>query len=67
MPVDLYYLLMSFPCRASMLTAKAVNLEVNLKKLDIFSGEQMKPEFLALNPQHCVPTLVDGDLTLWER
>lgn len=57
----------SAPCRGSMLTAKALGIELNLKKLDIFSGEHMKPEFVAINPQHCIPTLVDGDLKLWER
>ncbi|KAG0713704.1 Glutathione S-transferase 1, isoform C [Chionoecetes opilio] len=66
MPVDLYYLEISPPCRAVILTAKAVGLELNLKELDIFKGAQMKPEFLALNPQHCIPTLVDGDFVVWE-
>lgn len=66
MPIDLYYLLISPPCRAVMLTAEAVGVKLNLKELDIFKGEQMKPEFLALNPQHCIPTLVDGDFVIWE-
>nr|XP_053657452.1 glutathione S-transferase 1-like [Cherax quadricarinatus] len=66
MPVDLYYVLSSGPCRASMLTAKAVGLELNLKRLDLSAKEQLKPEFLAINPHHTVPTLVDGDFVLWE-
>lgn len=67
MAIDLYYLLMSPPCRAVMLTAKAVGVELNLKETNIFKGEQMKPEFVALNPQHCIPTMVDGDFVIWER
>lgn len=34
--------------------------------LDLAAGEQHRPEFLALNPNHRVPVLVDGDLSLWE-
>ncbi len=29
-------------------------------------GDQMKPEFLSLNPFHHIPVLVDGDLTVIE-
>lgn len=67
MPLDFYWMPLSAPCRADRLTAKAVGVELNLKELNLMTGEQMKPEFVALNPQHCVPTLVDGDFVLWER
>ena len=26
----------------------------------------MAPEFIAVNPAHCVPTMRDGELTIWE-
>lgn len=34
--------------------------------LDTPSGENQKPEYLALNPMGKVPALIDGDLQLWE-
>jgi len=66
MGVDYHYMMLSGPCRGPMLTAKAVGLELNLKSINLLAGEQMKPEFVAINPTHVVPTIVDGDLTLWE-
>ena len=65
--MDFYYIEPSVPCRAVMLVAKAVGISLNKKVVNIFNKEQMKPDFIAINPQHCLPTLVDGDLTLWER
>ena len=52
MPIDLYYTLGSAPCRSVMMTAKMVGVELNLKEVNLMAGEQMKPEFLAINPQH---------------
>ncbi|XP_011553120.3 glutathione S-transferase 1-1 [Plutella xylostella] len=63
---DLYYVPGSAPCRAVLLTAKALNLNLNLKLVDLHHGEQMKPEYLKLNPQHTVPTLVDDGLAIAE-
>lgn len=46
MTIDFYYLPGSAPCRAVLMTAKAVGVELNLKLVDLMSGEQMKPEFI---------------------
>jgi len=64
--MDFYYMPISAPCRGAMLTAEACGIKLNMKIIDLFKGEQMTPEFLAINPQHTVPTLVDGDFILWE-
>lgn len=59
----------STPCRAVMMTAKCIGIDLNLKYVDLEHNEQMKPEFLKINPQHTLPTLVDhnnNDLALWE-
>ncbi|XP_069700043.1 glutathione S-transferase 1-1-like [Periplaneta americana] len=66
MPVDLYYMPLSAPCRSVMMAASALGVELNLKFLDLFKGEHMKPDFLKLTPQHCVPTIVDKDLVMCE-
>ncbi|KNC25052.1 hypothetical protein FF38_11870 [Lucilia cuprina] len=64
--MDFYYLPLSAPCRSILMTAKALGIELNKKYLDLFAGEHLKPEFLKINPQHTIPTLVDGDFALWE-
>ncbi|KAL3277757.1 hypothetical protein HHI36_013097 [Cryptolaemus montrouzieri] len=66
MTIDFYYTPGSAPCRAVLLAAKAVGVELNLKQIDLMKGEHLKPEYLKINPQHTVPTLVDNDLSLAE-
>jgi len=36
------------------------------KVLSFSAGDTLKPEFIALNPRHEVPTIVDGDFVLYE-
>lgn len=66
MPIDLYYMDASAPCRSVMMTAKVLGVELNLKFLNLMSGEHMKPEFLKINPQHNVPTIDDNGFYLNE-
>nr|UQQ66573.1 glutathione S-transferase delta 1 [Conogethes punctiferalis] len=66
MGLDLYYVPGSPPCRAVLLTARALNLNLNLKLMDLHHGEHMKPEYLKINPQHTVPALVDDGTAIWE-
>ena len=69
MGIEFYYMFSSPPSRAVMLLAKQIGIELQLKPLDLLKGEQLTPEFLAINPQHTVPTIVDRDnnnFTLWE-
>jgi len=41
-------------------------LPYELKVLSFSAGDTKKPEFLALNPRHQVPVLVDSDFSLYE-
>uniref|UniRef100_A0A1I8PIY9 Uncharacterized protein n=1 Tax=Stomoxys calcitrans TaxID=35570 RepID=A0A1I8PIY9_STOCA len=64
--MDLYVNLTSPPSHAVVMTAKALGIELNIKVLDLYAGEHMTPEYLKYNPQHTIPTLVDGDFSIWE-
>jgi glutathione S-transferase len=52
--------------RRVRLTAAVLGLELEEKLLDFAKGEHKNPEYLALNPNGAVPTLVDGDFVLTE-
>ncbi len=52
--------------RRVRLTAAVLGLQLEEKKLDFTKGEHKNPEYLALNPNGAVPTLVDGDFVLTE-
>ncbi|XP_054725701.1 glutathione S-transferase 1-1-like [Anastrepha obliqua] len=64
--MDFYYLPGSAPCRSVLLTAKSLGIELNKKLLHLRNGEHLTPEFLKINPQHTIPTLVDNGFALWE-
>lgn len=46
--------------------AKEIGLEYDGVSIDLRKGEQNSPEYLKLNPNGKVPSLVDGDFVLWE-
>jgi glutathione S-transferase len=64
--MELYINPMSPNVRRVRLTAAVLGLQFEEKKLDFAKGEHKNPEYLALNPNGAVPTLVDGDFVLTE-
>ena len=62
----LYYNPLSPNVRRVRLTAAVLGLELEERLLDFSKGEHKNPEYLALNPNGAVPTLVDGDFVLTE-
>jgi glutathione S-transferase len=53
-------------CRKVDAVAKQLGIPLEYKVIDVIKGEGRKPEYLAINPNGKVPTLVDGDVILWE-
>ena len=43
-----------------------LGLPYEVRRVDLQAEEQLKPEFLALNPNHKIPVLEDGTLVVWE-
>jgi glutathione S-transferase len=66
MPIVLYYGSGSPYAWRVQLALEHKALPYELKVLSFSAGDTRKPEFLALNPRHRVPVLVDGDFVLYE-
>lgn len=45
------------PSRMVLLTIRNLGLNVDLRYIDVYRGEQNTPEFLKINPQHQIPVL----------
>lgn len=54
------------PCRSVSMLAKALGIKLNLKPINPQLQEHLTPEFLKINPQHTIPTLVDNGFAIWE-
>ena len=61
-----YHNALSPPSRAVLLTVRNLGLEVEVKLIDTYKGEQNTPEYLKINPLHQVPVLVDMGFVLTE-
>src|SRR5262245_39069553 len=53
-------------CRRVNATIAHLGLSVEVIEPSLQAGDLKKPEYLALNPNGKIPTLVDGDHHLWE-
>jgi glutathione S-transferase len=62
--MKLYSIHNSNNCRR--VNATIFHLGLDVEVVELAMGDLKKPEYLALNPNGKVPTLVDGDLALWE-
>jgi glutathione S-transferase len=65
MAMQLYYSDVLMPRKVCAL-ARHLQAPVEFVYLDLRKGEHRTPAYLALNPNGKVPTLVDGERTLWE-
>ena len=64
--MKLYYHPISSTCRPVMLFAAESGLPLELQIVDLMAGEQYKQPYEAINPNHLVPVLDDGDFRLTE-
>jgi len=64
--MQLYLNVLSPNVRRVRVTAAVLGLSLEEKPLDLGKGAHRSPEYLAINPNGAVPTLVDGDLVLTE-
>ncbi|KAI8437477.1 hypothetical protein MSG28_011799 [Choristoneura fumiferana] len=67
MVLTLYKLDASPPVRAVYMTIESLGIsDVEYIDVNVLELDQLKEDFIKLNPQHTIPTLVDEDFILWD-
>jgi len=64
--MKLYAIVGSPNSRKVLSVINHLQIDVEVEYLDLSQGDHKTPSYVALNPNGMVPTLVDGDLKLWE-
>lgn len=64
--MQLYGYFRSGNTRKVRLCLAELDVDYQMVAVDLANGGQRSPEYLRVNPNGVVPTLVDGDLVLWE-
>ena len=64
-PMTIYWIKAQAPRRVLALV-KHLGLDAEFVEVDMMAGGFKKPDYVALNPNMKAPTLVDGDVVLWE-
>ncbi|BFG03232.1 glutathione S-transferase 1-like [Drosophila madeirensis] len=62
----LYGIDASAPVRSVLLTLNALELPLEYKVVNLMAKEQLRPEFLTMNPLHTVPTLDDDGFYVYD-
>ena len=64
--MKLYYHPVSTTSRPVVLFARESGIELDYQVVDLFTGAQYKPDYLAINPSHQVPVLEDDGFRVTE-
>jgi glutathione S-transferase len=64
--MKLYYHPASTTCRPIMLFAEEAGIALDMQLVDLFTGEHKQPQYEAVNPNHLIPVLEDGNFRLTE-
>jgi glutathione S-transferase len=64
--LTLYATPLSANGRKVLAVARQLEVQADIRIVNVYRGEGRAAEYLAINPSGKIPTLVDGDLTLYE-
>jgi glutathione S-transferase len=64
--LTLYSTALSANGRKVLAVSRHLELDIEVREVNVYRGEGRRAEYLAVNPSGKIPTLVDGDFTLFE-